>query len=144
MTSVRSKLIFKFEFTLTNLLAIAALAFAVVAGLTFLVLACALPSYGSWWPMFVMVFYVLSPIPISISKAFSHGMSSNSALYELAVFLTTSIVLSAFALPLVFAHTEVIAVGSCVLTCLANIVIFGDIIYYFYICGNESSYTSPF
>ena len=61
--------------------------------------------------MFVVTFYVLSPIPLLVGNRLSNTDSlgaASSALRELCIFLTTGIVVSAYGLPLVFAHTEVV------------------------------------
>merc|ERR1719510_2812938 len=82
-----------------------ALAFSGSIGLLFLFLACALPEFNAWWPLFVLVFYFLAPLPSVMSKRLSEdGMGgSSSAWKELCYFFTTGIVLSAFALPIVLA-----------------------------------------
>ena len=63
----------------------------------------------SWWPFFVVIFYLLSPIPTLISKRYSDGINESSALKEACAFFTTGIVLSAFGLPLVLARAPVAA-----------------------------------
>ncbi|GMT16836.1 hypothetical protein PFISCL1PPCAC_8133 [Pristionchus fissidentatus] len=117
--------------------AVAALAFAGVIGLTFLVLGCALPSYGSWWPMFTIVFYFLSPLPLTIARHYQEDMTGTSACIELALFLTTGIVISAFALPTVLAHAGAIAAGAAVFSNLASLTIFGTIAAWFYLHSED-------
>nr|pir hypothetical protein C30B5.2 - Caenorhabditis elegans [Caenorhabditis elegans] len=120
-----------------TILAVAALAFAGVVGLTFLVLGCALPRYGTWTPMFVITFYVLSPVPLLIARRFQEDMTGTNACIELALFITTGIVISAFALPIVLAHAGTIAMSACFLIFIANSINFSVIIFYFRIFNGE-------
>merc|ERR1712147_549856 len=83
-----------------------ALAFTGSIGLLFLFLACALPQFNNWYPFTVVIFYLLSPLPTLIAKRHSDDSSSNPC-KELAWFLTTGIVVSAFALPIVLARAPV-------------------------------------
>lgn len=63
-----------------------------------------------YWPMFVLIFYVLSPIPTFISRRLSDDSdSSSNACRELAYFLTTGIVVSSFGLPVVLARTSTVS-----------------------------------
>jgi len=114
--------------------ALVILAFAGSIGLLFLVLGCALPQFNNWWPLFVIIFYILAPLPLVIAKRFQDEMASSSAATELAMFLTTGIVISAFALPLILAHSgpPVIQWGAASLTMIGNIVCFLTILAYFY------------
>jgi len=87
--------------------ALVALAFSGSIGLLFLFLACALPQFNNWYPFTVIVFYLLSPIPTLISRRYSNDGDSSNPCKEFAWFLTTGIVVSAFALPIVFTRVPV-------------------------------------
>ncbi|VDI47211.1 leptin receptor gene-related protein-like isoform X1 [Mytilus edulis] len=113
-----------------------AMAFAAAVGVTFLVLGCAL--YDNWWPMFVLIFYFLSPLPTVISRRMSDSLdTASSACVELAIFLTSGIVISAIGLPLVLAHVNTIDWGACALVLAGDLVVFLTILGYFFVFGNE-------
>ncbi|XP_035904414.1 leptin receptor gene-related protein [Anopheles stephensi] len=101
-------------------------------GLTMIILACALPAYNLWWPMFVVVFYFLCPLPTKIAK---RGMQSDGRAAN-AMFATIGIVMSSFALPIVLARAEVIQWGSCLLTLAGNVGVYATILAYYF--GFES------
>ncbi|KAM4900387.1 leptin receptor overlapping transcript-like 1 isoform 2-T2 [Sylvia borin] len=87
--------------------ALISLSFGGAVGLMFLMLGCALPQYNQYWPLFVLFFYILSPIPYCIARRLVDDTDATSnACKELAIFLTTGIVVSAFGLPIVFARAE--------------------------------------
>lgn len=66
--------------------------------------------FSNWWPMFVLIFYFLSPVPTVISRRMSDSLdTASSACVELAIFLTTGIVISAVGLPVVLAHVTVVS-----------------------------------
>merc|ERR1711981_1248360 len=92
--------------------ALVGLAFLGSIGLLFLFLACALPGY-TWWPFFVVIFYLLAPIPHLIVKRSGDGYGSSSGtLKEVSAFFTTGLVLSAFALALVLERTAVVSINK--------------------------------
>jgi len=84
--------------------ALVGLAFTGSIGLLFLFLACALPQFNNWYPITVVVFYLLSPIPSLLAKRYTDTTGENGQCRELAWFLTTGIVVSAFALPIVLSR----------------------------------------
>lgn len=68
---------------------------------------------SKYWPLFLLFFYILSPIPYCISRRVVDDTdSASNACKELAIFLTTGIVISAFGLPIVFARAEVVSHSS--------------------------------
>ncbi|KAF7659036.1 hypothetical protein LDENG_00004170 [Lucifuga dentata] len=122
--------------------ALVGLSFSGAIGLTFLLLGCALEQYGVYWPMFVLIFYVLSPIPTFIARRLSDDMdSSSNACRELAYFLTTGIVVSAFGLPVVLARNNTIAWGACGLVMTGNVVIFVTILGFFIVFGGGDDFS---
>jgi len=87
------------------------------------------------WSLFVILFYVLAPIPILIARRVADEMSS--VCFELATFITTGLVISSFALPIVLANRDVIEWGSCGLTIVANTVMFATVVGGFKYFGND-------
>lgn len=62
-------------------------------------------SFRVWWPFFVVLFYVLAPIPTIIARRYTEDPSSSSnPCLELAIFITIGFVVSSFALPIVLAR----------------------------------------
>jgi hypothetical protein len=121
-----------------DLFTLITLAFAGSVGMTFLVLSCALPAHN-WWPFFVVLFYIASPLPVLWSRRYADLGGSSNACYELAIFITTGIVISAFGLPIVLARTPVpvITWGSCGLVLAANVVMFLTIVGFFVAFSSE-------
>uniref|UniRef100_A0A3P8RS07 Leptin receptor overlapping transcript-like 1 n=1 Tax=Amphiprion percula TaxID=161767 RepID=A0A3P8RS07_AMPPE len=101
------------------------------------------PSLCSkYWPLFLLFFYILSPIPYCISRRVVDDTdSASNACKELAIFLTTGIVISAFGLPIVFARADVIAWGACALVLTGNVVIFGTILGFFLVFGSNDDFS---
>lgn len=94
-----------------NLTGLVVLSFLATGGSTLLVLGCALANYN-WWPIFVVIFYVLSPIPFILTRTCNRGNDYMSDSYsgraiELCAFLTSVLVISAYALPTVMAHVPI-------------------------------------
>ncbi|XP_062848974.1 leptin receptor gene-related protein-like [Trichomycterus rosablanca] len=122
--------------------ALVGLSFSGALGLTFLLLGCALDHFGVYWPLFVLIFYVISPLPYFISTRLSDSTdSSSNTCRELAHFLTTGIVISAFGLPVILARKEVIKWGACGLVMAGNSVIFFTILGFFLVFGNNDEFS---
>ncbi|XP_006167266.1 leptin receptor overlapping transcript-like 1 [Tupaia chinensis] len=122
--------------------ALISLSFGGAVGLMFLTLGCALPVYNQYWPLFVLFFYVLSPIPHCVARRLVDDSDTMSnACKELAVFLTTGIVVSAFGLPVVFARAQLIQWGACALVLTGNTVIFATILGFFLVFGSNDDFS---
>ncbi|XP_006009522.1 leptin receptor gene-related protein [Latimeria chalumnae] len=122
--------------------ALIGLSFTGAIGLTFLMLACALEQYGAYWPLFVLIFYFISPIPHFIAKRVNDDVdTASSACRELAYFFTTGIVVSAFGLPIILARVSVIKWGACGLVLAGNAVIFLTIFGFFFIFGRGDDFS---
>nr|CAG4648398.1 EOG090X0J87 [Moina brachiata]SVE93380.1 EOG090X0J87 [Moina brachiata] len=109
--------------------------------MTFLVLACALPQYGNWWPFFLVAFYLLVPFPLVISKRYGDSSGGTNPCREMAVFITSIMVISAFGLPVILARAPlaapVIAWGAAWLSITANVIIFLTIMGFFMAFDND-------
>ncbi|KAK6310362.1 leptin receptor gene-related protein [Coregonus clupeaformis] len=122
--------------------ALVGLSFFGAIGLTFLLLSCALDQYGVYWPLFVLFFYVLSPIPTFISRRLSDDSDvASNACRELAYFFTTGIVVSAFGLPIILARVALIQWGACGLVMASNAVIFFTILGFFLVFGGGDDFS---
>uniref|UniRef100_A0A670IZD2 Leptin receptor gene-related protein n=1 Tax=Podarcis muralis TaxID=64176 RepID=A0A670IZD2_PODMU len=95
-----------------------------------------------YWPLFVLIFYFISPIPHFITKRVSDDTdAASSACRELACFFTTGIVVSAFAFPIILARVEVIKWGACCLVLAGNAVIFITILGFFVLFGRGDDFS---
>ena len=150
--------------------ALITLALTASIGLLFLILACALPQFNNWAPFWVIVFYILLPIPSLLARRNKHESSAE----DLADFFTAGIVVCAFALPIVMSRAPVtvtqppdtiisaddqqnttssstiapekiatdhlISGGACFLTLLSNTVIFCTIFQFFKIFDDDDDF----
>lgn len=130
------------------------LAFTGSIGMTMVILACGLPQYKYvtffyysfktdcfrlWWPFFVVLFYVLAPIPTLLARRYTEHQGSSNACLETAIFITMGLVVSAFALPIVLARVAVIQWGPCYLTLAGNVVIFATLLGFFLTFDQDDS-----
>lgn len=82
-------------------------------GMTFLILACAIPNPKIFYPFFVLLFYVLTVLPVFITqRSNSGGNDITNPKTEFAFFLASGMLLSAFALPIVLANSGVVSLNT--------------------------------
>lgn len=127
---------------MAGLKSLVCLAFLGAIGMTLLILACALHS--NWWPFFVLLFYLLTPLPTLLAQrqAERSGGTSHSSM-ELAIFLTMGLVISAFGLPIILTRAPVdgvITATACYLTLSANVVIFATLVGFFMIFEEDDTW----
>ncbi|XP_028158147.1 leptin receptor overlapping transcript-like 1 [Ostrinia nubilalis] len=117
------------------------LAFTGSIGMTFVILACALPTYENvWWPFFVVLFYLLCPMPTMLARRYTDSAGgTNSACMETAIFITMGLIVSSFALPIVLAHAHIIKLGACLLTLAGNVIVHLTILGFFTIFDMDDS-----
>ncbi|XP_030629617.1 leptin receptor gene-related protein [Chanos chanos] len=121
--------------------ALVGLSFSGAVGLTFLLLGCALEQYGVYWPLFVLFFYILAPLPHVIARRCGdYGDSASNVCLELAYFFTTGIVISAFGLPIILARKSLIQWGACGLVMAGNVSIFLTILGFFLVFGSGDEF----
>jgi len=126
---------------MAGLKALVSLAFTGSIGMTLLVVGCAL--YNNWWPFFVIIFYILAPVPMLLARRYSSssGMGPSNACQELAVFLTMGIIISAFGLPIVLARAPykepTISLEAMGYVIGGNIVVFLTIVGFFVTFGSD-------
>lgn len=119
--------------------ALLTLAFLGSIGMTFLILACALPQYKLWWPFFEIIFYILAPIPTLVARRYSDGSGASNSCMEAAIFVTMGVLVSSFALPIVLARAAVIVAGACYLTIAGNVVVYITLIGFFLTFDQDDS-----
>jgi len=108
------------------------LSFVLAVGFLMIILSCAL--WSNWLPLLVALTFVLAPLPNAL---FSQcGGDEFSATYEgsgpvdLGRFLTSTIVVTGFAFPIVLTHSEIIRPGACVMSIIGGALVYGTIVAY--------------
>jgi len=108
------------------------LSFVLAVGFLMIILSCAL--WSNWLPLLVALTFVLAPLPNAI---FAHcGGDDFSTDYEgsgpidLGRFITSTVVVTGFALPLVLAHSGIIKPAACAMSIVGGALVYGTILAY--------------
>ncbi|KDQ18439.1 hypothetical protein BOTBODRAFT_52460 [Botryobasidium botryosum FD-172 SS1] len=108
------------------------LSFVLAIGFLLIILSCAL--WQNWLPLIVALTFVLAPLPNAI---FSHcgnsddfGSSDTNPAADFGRFLTSCVVITGFALPLVLAHAEVIHPTASAMSIVGGGLVYGTILAY--------------
>ncbi|KAN0077276.1 Vacuolar protein sorting 55 [Tylopilus felleus] len=108
------------------------LSFVLAVGFLLTILSCAL--WNNWLPLLVALTFVLAPLPNAL---FAHCGGDEFSSYEastgpidLGRFITSIIVVTGFALPVVLTHSEVIRPGACIMSIIGGGLVYGTILAY--------------
>ncbi|KAJ7582681.1 vacuolar protein sorting 55, partial [Mycena floridula] len=120
--------------------AVILLSFVLAVGFLLQILACAL--WQNWLPVLVSLIFCLAPVPNAI---FPHcGGDEFSGSYEgggpadLGRFITSLIVVTGFAFPIVLAHSGVIHPNACIMSIVGGTLVYGTILAYSAAFAQES------
>ncbi|KAL1944537.1 hypothetical protein VTO73DRAFT_2967 [Trametes versicolor] len=118
--------------TQTRIPAVILLSFVLAVGFLLIILSCAL--WGNWLPLLVALTFVVAPLPNAMfSRCGGDDFSTEydgSGPVDLGRFITAFVVVTGFALPLVLAHSEVIAPGACAMSIAGGALVYGTILAY--------------
>ncbi|KAL6309255.1 vacuolar protein sorting 55 protein [Sparassis latifolia] len=108
------------------------LSFVLAVGFLLIILSCAL--WANWLPLLVALTFVLAPLPNALFA--SCGGDDFSAEYDghgradIGRFMTSTVVVTGFAFPLVLAHSEIIRPGACAMSIVGGVLVYGTILAY--------------
>lgn len=117
------------------------LSFVLAVGFLLIILSCAL--FANWLPLLVALTFVLAPLPNALfSHCHSDDFSSedSSGAIDLGRFITSVVVVTGFALPIVLAHSGVIHGTACVMSIVGGGLVYGTILAYTAVFRQESDY----
>jgi len=117
------------------------LSFVLALGFLLIILSCAL--WQNWLPLLVALTFVLAPLPNAL---FSHCGSDElsyrdegSSPVDIGRFITSIIVITGFALPIVLAHSNIIDSRACAMSIAGGGLVYGTIMAYSAAFNQEGS-----
>lgn len=117
------------------------LSFVLAVGFLLIILSCAL--WQNWLPLLVALTFVIAPLPNAL---FSHcGSDEFASSYEgsgpvdVGRFITSLIVVTGFAFPIVLAHSDVINSRACIMSITGGGLVYGTILAYSAAFSQEDS-----
>ncbi|KAG6909695.1 hypothetical protein DXG01_015896 [Tephrocybe rancida] len=114
------------------------LSFVLAVGFLMIILSCAL--WHNWLPLIVALTFVVAPLPNAVfAHCGSDDYGESSGPVDLGRFLTSIIVVSGFALPIILAHSEVINPKACVMSIIGGGLVYGTILAYSAAFSQEDS-----
>jgi len=94
-------------------------------------------KWMNWWPIFVIVFYTLAPLPNIIFAQCAEPSTSESFLdtrarswKDTGFFLTGILIFSGLGLPIVLYHSDVIALGQLLLALGGGVITYAAFVIY--------------
>ncbi|EIN07357.1 vacuolar protein sorting 55 [Punctularia strigosozonata HHB-11173 SS5] len=109
------------------------LSFVLAVGFLLIILSCAL--WSNWLPLLVALTFVSAPLPNALFSRcgqddFSSEYDGSSGPADLGRFLTSVIVVTGFAMPIILAHSEVIRPAASVMSIIGGGLVYGTILAY--------------
>ncbi|KAF9533008.1 vacuolar protein sorting 55 superfamily protein [Crepidotus variabilis] len=117
------------------------LSFVLAVGFLLIILSCAL--WKNWLPLLVALTFVLAPLPNAL---FSHcggdelsGSYESSPAVDFGRFITAIFVVTGFALPIVWAHSEIIDTKAAMMSIAGGGLVYATIMAYSAVFRQEES-----
>lgn len=116
-----------------QLKAVVILSFGTAIGVTLVIFACALPQYDTYWPIFVLFFYIFSLIPSLIIKQSIRDQQFliRPPFLDASIFVTMGFLVSSFGLPILLKRLDAIKDGALILTIAGDVTFFLSMFGYF-------------
>ncbi|WFD40022.1 Vacuolar protein sorting-associated protein 55 [Malassezia japonica] len=107
------------------------LSFALALGFLLVILSCAL--WSNWMPFWSTVAFVLAPAPNALFGGLAGADSFsdfNNAYIDFGNFLTGMLLMTGVALPIMLAHTDIIAPAAAGLSLAGGTLVYGTMVVY--------------
>lgn len=122
-------------------------------GFLLILLSCAL--YNNWRPLWVIGIFLVAPLPNIILSSiesnrddfltFSNDHGNNpSTLEEVAKFITGVLIVSGISLPITLHHTNLIGLGSMVMSIIGGLIVYSDIIVFIWFFSEHEEENDDF
>ncbi|ODV66326.1 vacuolar protein sorting 55, partial [Hyphopichia burtonii NRRL Y-1933] len=116
------------------------------SGFLLILLSCAL--YNNWKPLWVILIFLIAPLPNIISSSIENNRddflmfnndhnNSPSSIEELSKFITGYLIISGVSLPIILYHTNLIEMGSMIMSIIGGLIVYGDIIVFIWFFSEE-------
>lgn len=123
------------------------------SGFLLILLSCAL--YNNWKPLWVILIFLIAPLPNIIASSientrddfltFSNDHGNNpTSLEEFSKFITGLLIISGISLPLTLYHTNLIEIGSMIMSIIGGLIVYSDIIVFIWFFSEEEEDNDDF
>ncbi|KAI9598433.1 vacuolar protein sorting 55 [Syncephalis fuscata] len=116
--------------------------FCLACGLLLIILSCAL--YQNWWPVLVAVTYCLAPLPNMLCTRYGYSddifVDTQMGFADAGYFLTSALVVSGLAMPMVLAHAGVIHTAAMIQSVVGGLLVYGTIVAYNHFFGQDDEF----
>jgi len=116
------------------------LSFSLAVGFLLIILSCAL--WSNWLPLLVALTFVTAPLPNSLfanCRGDDFAGDEGSGAIDFGRFVTSVIVVTGFAFPLILAHADVIKKEACVMSIVGGGLVYGTILAYSAVFKRDTS-----